>query len=176
MKQNKFTEIGFIRKASGYKGEVILALHSGDAAVFSSTRFFFIDMDGSVVPFLVEHFSDETGNAVVKFEDVNSHDSAALLCSRKVYLSTEDVPEIVAESDLDYLAGYDVIDKINGLLGTVKSVSEMPGQFIVAFEYKGAEILLPLHSETLIKILKRKKELHVILPEGLLDVYIKSHK
>jgi ribosomal 30S subunit maturation factor RimM len=67
MQRDNLTEIGFIRKANGFKGEVILALHQGEAIDFSGSRFFFIDMDGSKVPFLVERFSDETGNAVVKF-------------------------------------------------------------------------------------------------------------
>ena len=172
MKRNDFKEIGFIRKASGFKGEVILAFHDGDADVFSNARFFFIDIEGSIVPFLVEHFSDETGNVVVKFEDVDTHEEASALVSNKVYLPASEFPESFSADNFHYIVGYKVIDKKRGALGTVKSVSEMPGQVIIAFDYSGAEILLPLHEKTLLKVSKKKKELFVVLPDGLLEVYL----
>ncbi|HLG34022.1 MAG TPA: ribosome maturation factor RimM [Bacteroidia bacterium] len=176
MKQNDFTEIGFIRKANGFKGEVILALHSENAEDISNNKFLFIDMDGSMVPFLVEKLSDESGNIIVKLEDVDTHESASALLARIVYLPTDELSESTEENSFSDLTGYAVIDKVKGLLGTVKSASEMPGQFIICFEYSGAEVLLPLHKETLLKIAKKKKELHVKLPDGLLEVYIKNKK
>jgi 16S rRNA processing protein RimM len=175
-KQSIYTEIGFIRKASGFKGEVIIALHAGDAEDFARNNFFFLDMNGSKVPFLVEGFSDESGNVVVKFEDVDTHEAATAIVSRKVFLTEDELPGSFAVNDFNNLTGYSVIDKERGMLGTVKSVSEMPGQIIIAFNYSGAEILLPLHDETLLKVLKKKKELHVALPDGLLEVYIKNSK
>ena len=134
-------------------------------------------MNGNIVPFFVEHFSDETGNAVVKFEDVNSHESAAALVSRKVFLPGEELPENAASADeLKSLSGFIIIDKDKGTLGTVKEISEMPGQLIVSFDYEGAEVLMPLHEKTLLKISRKKKEIHVKLPDGLLEVYVKSRK
>jgi 16S rRNA processing protein RimM len=34
------------------------------------------------------------------------------------------------------------------------------------------EVLIPLHEESLLKIDRRKKQVHVALPEGLLDIYL----
>jgi ribosomal 30S subunit maturation factor RimM len=133
MKQINLTEIGFIRKANGFKGEVILALHSFSAEDVAGSRFLFLDMDGSKVPFLVESLSDETGNVVVKFEDVNSHEAATALAARKVFLPSDELGEDYSEENLNHLLGYSVIDKQKGLLGTVKSVSEMqcPGSLLL---------------------------------------------
>lgn len=172
MKQNNFAEIGFIRKANGFKGEVILALHSESVEDISNSKFLFLDMDGSMVPFLVESLSDQSGNIIVKFEDVDTHESASALMAHNVFLPADELSESTEENSLSDLIGYSVIDKVKGLLGTVKSASEMPGQFIISFEYKGAEILLPLHDQTLLKIVKKRKELHIILPDGLLEVYL----
>jgi len=174
MKQNEFTEIGFIRKANGFKGEVMLALHHSDAGDFAGSKFLFLEIDGRMVPFFIESFSDESGNTVVKFEDISTHEDASALMTLKVFLPSHELSENSAEDSFNDLVGYSVIDKIKGMLGTVKSVSEMPGQVIIAFDYSGAEILLPLHYKTLMKIRKKKKELHVILPDGLLEVYINS--
>lgn len=172
MKRNNFTEIGFIRKANGFKGEVILALHSESAEDIAGSKFLFLDMDGSMIPFLIERFSDESGNIIVKFEDVDSHESASALMAHNVYLPSDEFQESTDENNFSDLIGYSVIDKVRGLLGTVKSATEMPGQFIISFEYSGAEVLLPLHDQTLLKIVKKRKELHVNLPDGLLEVYL----
>lgn len=172
MNRNNFTEIGFIRKANGFKGEVILALHSESAEDIAGSKFLFLAMDGSMVPFLVEKFSDQSGNIIVKLEDVNTHESASALLSNRVYLPADEHAESSDENSFSDLIGYSVIDKMKGLLGTVKSASEMPGQFIISFEYNGAVVLLPLHDQTLLKVVKKKKELHVILPDGLLEVYL----
>jgi len=37
---------------------------------------------------------------------------------------------------------------------------------------EGKEALIPLHEETLVSIDRKKNEVHVTLPEGLLDVYL----
>ncbi|MBK5284684.1 MAG: hypothetical protein JJE25_04725 [Bacteroidia bacterium] len=177
MKKKDFIEIGFIRKTNGFKGEIILAVHNGRTEDFSKTKFLFIDMNGSIVPFLVKHFSDESGKAVIMFEDINSHDAAVDLVSRKVFLPVKEFPKKYStEDELKTLNGYSVIDEERGLLGTVKEVSEMHGQLVISFQYQGVDVLLPLHDETLLKILKKKKELHVKLPDGLLEVYTSGRK
>jgi 16S rRNA processing protein RimM len=40
--------------------------------------------------------------------------------------------------------------------------------------YQGNEALIPLHEESLEKIDKKKKQVHVKLPDGLLDIYISN--
>ena len=171
MKRNDFSEIGFIRKTNGFKGEIILALHYEVSEDVPESKFLFLDMNGNLVPFLVERFSDETGNVVVKFEDVNTHAEASTLVSQKVYLPADALSKKTG-NDLIDVKGFSVIDEGKGLLGTVKAMTELPGQVIISFDYCGKEILLPLHDETLLKILKRRRELHVKLPDGLLEVYL----
>jgi len=38
-------------------------------------------------------------------------------------------------------------------------------------DLKGKEALIPVHEDFLLKIDKKKKQVHVELPEGLLDIY-----
>ena len=171
MKRNDFSEIGFIRKTNGFKGEIILALHDEISEDISQRNFFFLDLNASMVPFFVERFSDVTGNVVIKFEDVNSQTEASALVSKKVFLLFDSLSK-KSEKGLIDLQGFFVFDEEIGFLGTVKTMIELAGQLLISFEYKGAEILLPLHDETLSKILKRKRELHVKLPDGLLEVYL----
>ncbi len=62
---------------------------------------------------------------------------------------------------------------INGSeqLGEVIEVIEQPMQLLCKIMYKEVEALIPIHEESLVKIDKKKKQVHVALPEGLLDIY-----
>src|SRR5215212_3488107 len=98
MHEKIFTEIGFIRKTQGFKGDVILAVN-GDAEDFLSSEYLFLDMDGSIVPFYVEDFSAEGTQAVIHFEDVSTHEAAAALVSKKVFIPRDELPKGFAQED-----------------------------------------------------------------------------
>lgn len=59
----------------------------------------------------------------------------------------------------------------NQELGEIIEVIEQPMQVLCKIMYKNVEALIPLHEETLVSINQKKKEVHVTLPEGLLDVF-----
>ena len=177
MEQKTFTEIGFIRKTQGFKGDVILAVNKGDAEDFLGGEYLFLNMDGSIVPFFIEEYSAEGTSAVIHFEDVNTHEAAVILVSKKVLLPHDELPEFFLEEDeLKHLTGFTVVDREKGTLGTVKGIAETPGQLLLIFEYSNSEIMLPVNEQTVLKILKKKREVHVDIPEGLLEVYIKEKK
>ena len=173
MHEKVLTEIGFIRKTQGFKGEVILAVNTGNAEDLLNSKYLFLNMDGSMVPFYVEEFSAQGTQAVISLEDVNTHEAATKLVSRKVFLPGNELPEGFSnEDDLKSILGFTIIDEKKGNLGSVKDVAETPGQLMIFFDYSNVEVMLPLNDQTLLKIMKRKKEIHVILPEGLLEIYI----
>src|SRR4026209_804194 len=93
MQKKKFTEIGFIRETQGFQGDVILAVNKGNPEDILKSRYLFLDMDGSMVPFNIEDFSAEDTQAVIRFEDVKTHEAAAALVSKKVFLPTDELPE-----------------------------------------------------------------------------------
>jgi 16S rRNA processing protein RimM len=177
MEQKFFTEIGFIRKTQGFKGDVILAVNKGDAEDFLEGEYLFLNMDGSIVPFYIEEFSAEGTSAVVHFEDVDTHEAAAVLISKKVLLPRDELPEdFLEEDELKSITGFAVVDRNKGVIGNVKDVAETPGQLLIIFEYSKTEIMLPVNDKTILKILKKKREVHVDIPDGLLEVYTGTKK
>lgn len=175
MEQKTFTEIGFIRKTQGFHGDVRLAVNQGDAEDFLNSKYLFLNMDGSLVPFYVEHFSAEGTQAVISFEDVNTHESAVTLVSKKVLLPENELPDSFHEQDdLKSIVGFTIIDRTKGTVGVVKDVAETPGQLMIFFDYGNAEVMLPANEQTLLKVMKRKKEIHVDIPDGLLEIYTKG--
>ena len=57
-------------------------------------------------------------------------------------------------------------------LGEILEVIEQPHQLLCRIDYKGKEALIPVHEETLVKVDKKNKIVHVDLPEGLLEVFL----
>ena len=65
-----------------------------------------------------------------------------------------------------------VIDGNEGPLGTVTSVMAMPTQDLIAMQYRGQEMLIPINSAIVKTVDREAKTLNVDLPEGLLEVYL----
>ena len=58
-----------------------------------------------------------------------------------------------------------------GDLGEILEVIEQPHQVLCRIDLEGKEALIPVHEQTLRKVDQQKREVHVELPDGLLDVY-----
>ena len=56
-------------------------------------------------------------------------------------------------------------------LGEIIEVIEQPHQILCTILLDGKEALIPIHEESLDKIDQKKREVHVTLPDGLLDIY-----
>jgi len=90
---------------------------------------------------------------------------------KKVWLQKNDFENLVSKTAPVNLIGFAVIE--NGKsLGLVEAVIEQRLQVLLQISIDNSEVLIPLHGETLKKIDRKKKEVHVTLPEGLLDIYL----
>jgi len=56
-------------------------------------------------------------------------------------------------------------------LGEILEVIEQPHQVLCKIDLAGKEALIPMHAATLRRVDQEKREVHVELPDGLLDVY-----
>jgi 16S rRNA processing protein RimM len=57
------------------------------------------------------------------------------------------------------------------VLGKVIEVIEQPHQVLCRIDFNGKEALIPLHEGTIVKVDKKKLQVIVELPEGLLEIY-----
>ena len=69
------------------------------------------------------------------------------------------------------MLGYKVIAN-KEVLGTIEEVIEQPHQILLSIIYKGKEAYLPMHEQSLLNIDHKKNEVHLNLPDGLLEVYL----
>jgi 16S rRNA processing protein RimM len=73
------------------------------------------------------------------------------------------------DSDYTFLIGFSASNK-NKTLGVIDDVFNMPANKLARVMQGQKELLIPLHNNFIVKIIKSKKEIHFDLPDGLLDL------
>ncbi len=169
---NDYFSIGKIVATFGLTGEVVLQHALGKKTDLKGLETIFIEeRKESFLPYFVESGKMKNeSETYLKLEGFNTKESARRLIQREVWLLKADFEKFAANASPISLLGFMMID--NGAkLGEVVEVIEQPMQVLCKIIYKGNEALIPIHGETLVKIDKKKREVHVLLPEGLLELY-----
>lgn len=174
MKQDELFRLGKIVRTFGSKGEVVFQIDSEILDRIKKLESVFININENLVPFFIEHLERRPKNqAQVKLMDVDSADDAAILTGCEFFIPLEILPKQKGTHLYSFeIEGYTVIDAVRGETGTVRAVLEMPQQSLLAIEFNGKEILVPIVDEIIKKIDRKKKEIHIEAPEGLIELYL----
>jgi len=165
-------QLGHITRLHGIKGEVILYLDVDDPAKYQKLESVLVETKQGLIPFFIETIRIRENQATIKFDDIDSIEEAEKLKSCKLYLPLENLPEL--NDDQFYfheIIGFHIIDKALGRLGEIVNVYESGAQELIVVNYKGKELLVPMHDDLIVGIDKKEKVLEVDLPEGLVDLY-----
>ena len=166
-------QLGYIVKTHGTKGQVVAFFDVDYPEDYEDLESVFLEQKGRLIPFFIALLEPvQKGRFIIKFEDINTIEQAETLRNTAIYLPLDELPEL--EEDQFYfheVIGYQVIDQNHGPLGTVKDFYDMPQQQLMAMEYLDQEMLVPVMDEIVLRADHKAKQLHVKLPEGLLEVY-----
>ncbi|BAV10302.1 16S rRNA processing protein RimM [Filimonas lacunae] len=168
----EYIHIGKIVATFGVKGELVLLHALNKRSTLKGVEAVFIEeRAGSWLPYFLESAKAKSHTeAYIKVEGVDTKEAASKLIQKKAWLLDADFRRLAgAKSPVSYL-GYQLIHEEEAL-GPIEEVIEQPHQVLLRITYKGNEALIPLHDETLLKVDRDKQELHVVLPEGLLEIY-----
>lgn len=156
----------------GVHGQLILTHSLGKKTTFKGVEVLFVETTkNSLIPFFIKEVKAKTvDESYVLFEDCNSKESAARFISKPVWLLQEDFNKLTDKNAAITMIGYQALS-VDGPIGIIHEVIEQPHQILLTVDYKGNEAYLPLHEESLIKIDHKKKEVHLNLPDGLLQIY-----
>jgi 16S rRNA processing protein RimM len=168
-----YINIGKYVAAFGVKGELILKHALGKKTVLKDIEAVFVEEHkGSYLPYFVESSkAKDTEETYLKLEGIDTRESAARLSTKPVWLLDTDFRKLAGKTAPISLLGFQLITDEEEHLGPIEEVIEQPHQVLLRISLDGKEALIPLHAETLDKIDHAKKEVHVILPDGLLDIY-----
>ncbi len=167
-----YINIGKFVSTFGFGGELVLKHNLGKKTSLKGLKALFIEeKKESFIPWFIEAVrikSDE--ELYIKIDGLSTKETATKLLQKQVWLPEADFKKFSAASSPINFLGYTIIE--NGItLGTVQEIIEQPHQLLCRIDYKGKEAYIPLHEQTLVKIDKKKAEVVVDLPEGLLEVY-----
>lgn len=170
-----YFSIGKIAATHGLTGEVVLQHALGEKTDLKGLQTIFIEeKKGSFLPYFVENTSlKNAGEVYIKLEGYNTRESARWLSQKEVWILKADFDRYAAKSSPISLLGYTMIDA-GEEIGEIIEVIEQPLQVLCKIMYNGNEALIPIHEESLKKIDKKEKQVHVNLPEGLLEIYTTS--
>lgn len=170
---NEYIHIGKFVAVSGLQGELLLKHVLGKKTVFKAGEVVFIEKDKNIpLPFFIQkNTAKNNTETLLKIEGIDTREKAISLLQKKAWLTKDDFEKYVSKTAPVNLIDFIVIDK-KEKLGKVEAVIEQPQQVLLQITIQSNEVLIPLHEKTLKKIDRRNKEIHVELPEGLVDIYL----
>lgn len=172
IRDNDVYKIGKLGKPHGVNGEISMQV---DDDIFDQVdaEYLIFKLDGILVPFFMEEYrfkSNET--ALVKFEGIDSVERAREFTNVEVFF-----PRIIAETasdlqdgDVSYaqLVGYSLINDADGsCVGTITYIDEQT--INIMFELENGT-LIPASEELITAINIEKKEVTLVIPEGILEL------
>lgn len=168
----EYINIGKIVATFGISGELIIKHALQKKALFKKDIPVFIEeMKGAYIPYFTESSKakNET-ESYIKFEGINSKEAAHKFIKKNVWLLEKDFRKMAGKNSFISLLHFDLFAG-KEKLGIIEKVFEQPHQVLLQVTINYKEALIPLHEETLEKIDHAKKQVYVVLPEGLLDIY-----
>lgn len=168
-----YLTIGKIVATFGVKGELVLSHHLGDDASLEGVSALFIEeITGKFIPyFLLSAKPRNEGEMLILLEGFDTPEQAKKFVKKKVWLLEADVKKSASVSAPISLMGFTMYEK-KKLLGKVMEVIEQPTQLLLSIEMEGKEVLVPINETTLERIDHKNQKIFVVLPDGLLDIYL----
>ncbi|HET7732364.1 MAG TPA: ribosome maturation factor RimM [Paludibacter sp.] len=169
--KNDVFPIGQITKPHGVNGEMSFSFTT-DIFDREEVPYFIFDMQGILVPFFLEEYRFKgSTTGLMKLDGVTTDEQARSFAGLTIFLPKSYLEKVEdAEIELDYFAGFSLIDSEKGLLGVISEVDQTTDNVLFVIPTKDDELLIPAGEEYIEEIDHDKKIIYVKLPEGLLDL------
>jgi len=166
--------LGYIAKLHGFKGEVSLFLDVTNPDDYRTLDAVFIEINNQLTPFFISDFKlKNKGFAAVKFEGIESENDARVILRNNVYLPASILPKLKGTNFYDHeIVGFAVIDSIHGNIGEMQQVIDLSANPLFQILNGAIEILIPIREGVVSKVDRTKKEIHIVSPPGLVELYL----
>lgn len=170
---SQYFKIGKLVASFGLKGQVVLQHSLGKKTSLKGLETIFIEEGkDNLMPYFITGTSIKNDQEIfIQVEGVDTKEKARKLTPREVWITEADFKKHSAKAAPISLLGYSLLNG-NDTLGEIVEVIEQPHQVLCTVIINGKEALIPLHEDSLEKIDHRNRKVIVVLPEGLLDIYL----
>jgi 16S rRNA processing protein RimM len=169
---SNYRNIGRLVAVFGLQGELVLQHRLGKKTSLKGLKAIFLEEGrDEMLPWFVES-TRVKGDAEVyiKLEGLDTKEAARRVVQKEVWLAQADFEQFAGRAAPISMVGFRLFDG-GADLGEILEVIEQPHQVLCRIDLAGKEALVPLHEQTLRRVDVKQREVHVELPEGLLDVY-----
>ncbi len=169
---SEYFKIGRLAATHGLQGDLVLQHSLGKKTSLKGLEQLFLEESpGRFLPWFIEQTRIKSDTEIyIRLEGVQSKEAARPLTPREVWITEADFQQFAGKSAPISLLGFTLVQE-GKELGLIREVIEQPHQVLCSILLNGREALIPLHEDSLKKIDRRHKKVHVELPDGLLDIY-----
>jgi len=165
--------LGKIIRLHGYDGKVSAYFDTDEPGEYEKLKMVFIRINNMPVPFFIHSINLLQNKALISFEDIDTNEKAERLVQKEIYLPLSELPELTGKNFYYHeIKGFKVIDEQFGEIGLIKQVLEYPNQALMQVMHQDTEVLIPVSDDIILKVDRKKKEILVRAPEGLIDIYL----
>ena len=159
--------VGFLRRAHGVQGEIIMDLHTDFPERFRSGRKLFVGDEHKVMT--VESVRSHAKGMLIKFKGIETPEETARFRNQWVYIQATDAPPLPEGQIYQHeLFGFQVVDENENLLGELVEIIETGANDVyVVKNESGKEILLPAIPSVILDLDPVRRFMRVHLLEGL---------
>jgi len=170
--KNGYFLLGNITRTHGVKGNVIIQLDVDDPSKYKKIKAVFLKEDSLFASRNVTSISLLGNQMIVHLEGIDDMTTAESYIRKEVFLPITQLPELPTNKVYFHEAvGMKVVDKIEGELGSILQIYDLPEQPVASVAFNGKELLFPLISVFIDSVDRENKTLYVNLPAGLVDIY-----
>lgn len=173
IRQEDVYRIGKTGKPHGVKGELSL-MFSDDVFDRVDADYLVLLIDGILVPFFIEEYRFKgSDTALIKFCGTDTKEKAQELTGCEVFFPRKLSDRSEDELTLNEAEGFKLIDASAGnrLIGTVMYVDDSTANILFSVRTpEGKDILIPASEDFIKETDTDRREITVVLPEGLLEL------
>lgn len=103
---------------------------------------------------------------------IDSLGKAKELIGCKVFALESEIIESQDQGVASALIGMTAFDAKFGEIGLISRVDDFSGNLVITVNHKQAEIMIPLSDEAISSVDEAKREIHLVCPDGLIDIYL----
>ena len=165
--------IGRLNKTFGLKGHIRAFIEPEYIVRLKKLEVVFLVTKTRSLPYFPDEVDlNDSGHCMFHFEEVKDKTTADSLVGKEIFIEEKFLKKKKAfQSPVDFV-GFKLADEEKGNLGVLNNFFELPQHDLGQFILNGKEVLFPWNEETVLNIDKKKKEILLRLPDGLIDIYL----
>ncbi|MDR0547341.1 MAG: ribosome maturation factor RimM [Dysgonamonadaceae bacterium] len=171
IQREELIKIGRFNKPHGVKGELSCTF-SNTAFEETENAFLICELDGIFVPFRLEEYRFTSGStALLRLKTIVSEQKAKLFTNKEVYFPKNKLTHNQSSDyTSDYFIGFSLIDEKRGTIGSISAIDDSTLNTLFIIETGTDELLIPASEDMILRIDEAQKQIHVKLPEGILEI------